>query len=72
MPFNFSGLFAIPTADQELRCALLWTNDTANAPTDYVNGYCTREKESLFVRFLPYIMAVAPLTLIAVDRFTSK
>ena len=68
----FEGLFAVPTADQELRCAMLWQNDTSPAPTDYVNGYCTREKESLFIRFLPYIMAMAPISLIAVDRFTSK
>ena len=51
---------------------MLWQNDTSPAPTDYVNGYCTREKESLFLRFLPYIMAIAPISLIAVDRFTSK
>ena len=28
-----------------------------------------RERESLFIRFLPYVMALAPITLIAVDRY---
>ena len=30
---------------------------------------CIRERESLFIRFLPYVMALAPITLIAVDRY---
>lgn len=67
------GLFAVPKADQDMTCAQLYPKTTTSpAPGAYVNGYCTREYSSLFVRFLPYVMVLGPFVLVVVDKFSFK
>ncbi len=37
-----------------------------------MNGYCTRERLSLFHSYFPYIVAMGPAVLILVQRFFAK